>query len=311
LKVLFTLVVFANRQTCLIDDIFYGTKMIKKTVLARTIYLAGLFAIFLLAACGQATIVPTFQQIQATTELDPTRTVIAIAQPTPSFTPRVDINFTPTPGEKFFLPTATSQSLFRACSPLKDHTWADLQEIVTNPFNPPPPGKDTGHPGVDFAYYRRGNRLSIEGVPIQSVLPGSVAAVVYNRPPYGNMVIIETPFDFVPDGLVDFLKMSPGQSVYLLYAHMKASPLVALYQQVSCGEQLGEVGNTPPGWSSAPHLHLEARVGPLGKRFFSMAYYDNSITLEEKSNYELWRMSGTFQVVDPLRLLEYLLNPAQ
>jgi murein DD-endopeptidase MepM/ murein hydrolase activator NlpD len=98
--------------------------------------------------------------------------------------------------------------------------------------------------------------------------------------------------------------MSSSESLYLLYAHMKGDPLVSQGQPVNCGEKLGEVGNTPAGWSSAPHLHLETRIGPSGERFSSMAYYDNSITLDEKANYELWRMSGTFRMLDPMRLLE-------
>jgi murein DD-endopeptidase MepM/ murein hydrolase activator NlpD len=200
-----------------------------------------------------------------------------------------------------------SPPAFQACSPLAGHTWSDLREIVTNPFDPPQPGKDSGHHGVDFAYYRRGYRLSIEGVPVQSVFPGKVAAVIHNRPPYGNMVIVETP----GVGLADFLGMVPGESLYLLYAHMKTDPLVNLGQDVICGEKLGEVGNTPPGWSSNPHLHLEARIGPSGREFSSMAYYDNSISLEEKINYELWRTSGTFRMFDPLRLLEYVLSSAK
>lgn len=271
----------------------------------RSIILIGFLFVFMLAACGQAMIVPTPTEIHASAS-PTTPPPSPVAQRTPLFTPTTGFYFTPTPGGGFLLPTSTSLPPFQACSPLKDHTWTDLREIVTNPFDPPPPGKDIGHHGVDFAYYRRGDRLSIEGVPVQSVLPGIVAAVIHNRPPYGNMVIVETPSALVPDALAEFLGMTSGQSVYLLYAHLKADPLVVLNQQVICGDEMGQVGNTPPGWSSAPHLHLEVRTGPTGRRFTSMAYYDNSITLEEKSNYELWRTSGTFHMLDPMRLLEYL-----
>jgi len=38
----------------------------------------------------------------------------------------------------------------------------------------------------------------MEGLPIQAVLAGRVAAVIENRPPYGNMVIIETPLSQIP-----------------------------------------------------------------------------------------------------------------
>lgn len=204
--------------------------------------------------------------------------------------------------------TSTDQPEFKACSPLEGHTWADLEEIMTNPFDPPPPGKDAGHHGVDFAYYQRGTRPSIEGVPIDAVLSGAVAAVIKNRPPYGNMVIVESPGNVLPTDLRQHLGINPGESLYLLYAHMKETPLVVTGQAVGCGDQLGEVGNTPAGWSSAPHLHFEVHIGPIGRQFASMAYYDNSITLEEKSNYETWRMSGTFRMLDPMRLLGYVLN---
>jgi murein DD-endopeptidase MepM/ murein hydrolase activator NlpD len=270
----------------------------------RSTYRVGLFFLFILAACGQSeskSFLPGTAMTASPVVPKPTAAVILA---TLVSTPTIGVYFTPTPEEAHILPTVASQPAFQACSPLADHTWNDLREIVTNPFDPPPPGKDSGHHGVDFAYYRRGNRLSIEGVPVQSVFPGKVAAVIHNRPPYGNMVIVETP----GIALADFLGMVPGESIYLLYAHMKTDPLVNLGQDVICGEKLGEVGNTPPGWSSNPHLHLELRIGPSGREFPSMAYYDNSITLEEKSNYELWRTSGTFRMLDPLHLLEYVLS---
>jgi murein DD-endopeptidase MepM/ murein hydrolase activator NlpD len=276
----------------------------------RSIHYAGLIILFFLAACEKSTSMPVSAGIPATS--NPT---IAAGVPTQvprklAPTPTSVVNFTPTPRPVFLIPTQTSQPAFQACSPLKDHSLADLNEIVTNPFDPPPPGKDTGHHGVDFAYYRRGSRLSIEGVPIDSVFSGRTAAVIHNRPPYGNMVIIETPAERLPAALMYFLEITPGESVYLLYAHMKSDPLVELGQDVGCGDELGEVGNTPPGWSSAPHLHLEVRIGPSRTEFSGMAYYDNSITLVEKGNYELWRTSGTFRMLDPLKVLDFVLNSA-
>jgi murein DD-endopeptidase MepM/ murein hydrolase activator NlpD len=273
----------------------------------RSIYRAGLFFLCILAACNQSESKSFLPGTAVTTSPVVPRPTAAVISETLVSTPASGVYFTPTPDEVHSLPTPTSQPAFQACSPLAGHTWNDLREIVTNPFDPPPPGKDSGHHGVDFAYYRRGERLSIEGVPVQSVFPGKVAAVIHNRPPYGNMVIVETP----GSALADFLGMIPGESVYMLYAHLKADPLVNLGQDVICGEELGEVGNTPPGWSGNPHLHLEERIGPSGHEFPSMAYYDNSITLEEKSNYELWRTSGTFRMLDPLHLLEHVLSSAK
>jgi len=180
-----------------------------------------------------------------------------------------------------------------------------LQEIVTNPFDPPPPGKDSGHHGVDFAYYRRGERLSILGVPVQAVMAGRVVITSYNRIPYGNMVIVETAYAELPAELIALLDISAGQSLYLLYAHMNEDPWVDLGERVACGQTLGEVGSTPKGWSSDPHLHLEGRVGPSGASFGGMAFYDTGATVEEMDNYRRWRMSGEFAMFDPMILLSY------
>jgi murein DD-endopeptidase MepM/ murein hydrolase activator NlpD len=213
--------------------------------------------------------------------------------------------FTPSPPliTSTHTPSPTSRPEF--CTPLAEHTLEDLEEILTNPFKPPPTGKDSGHHGVDFAYYRRGDHLSILGVTIQSVMAGRIAAVIVNRIPYGNMVIAETPYNRLPEGLVELLKIPEGQSLYLLYAHMKEAPLVQLGKDVQCGQALGQVGNTPKGWSSDPHLHFETRIGPARVAFVGMDYYDTGATVDEMANYRRWRMSGEFTMLDPMLLLEY------
>jgi murein DD-endopeptidase MepM/ murein hydrolase activator NlpD len=190
------------------------------------------------------------------------------------------------------------------CTPLEAHSLQDLKEIITNPYNPPTPGQDTGHHGVDFAYYRRGDRLSILGVKIQSVLRGKVVSVIDNRPPYGYMIIIETGYLDLPEILRSLIEITDRESVYLLYAHMNSLPLPSSGDFVECGQVIGEVGNTPPGWSSAPHLHLEGRIGPSGMVLTSMAYYTTSASQEELDTYRLWRMSDTFQLFDPMVILQ-------
>jgi murein DD-endopeptidase MepM/ murein hydrolase activator NlpD len=246
---------------------------------------------------------------QASTQTFP---VSPSAAPTTTIRPVHTVYFTPTPTPIIVFETPVPIALsIEACSPLEAHSWADLQEIVSFPYDPPPPGKDTGHHGVDFSYYRRGDRLSILGVPIQSVLAGETAAVILDRPPYGNMVIIETRFEQIHIQLVEMLAIEPGESLYLLYAHMDQAPLPGLGEPVGCGQVIGEVGNTPPEWSSAPHLHFEGRVGPPGERFGGMAYYDTSASLEELENYRRWRMSGEFRLFDPMLLLAFgLADPA-
>ncbi len=271
-----------------------------------------MLVLFVLVACQQsepsrpAGIMPAPPEAVTPTTSPVARLITATSEPAatqrPSPAPRD--YFTPTPSPTL-PPTPTPTAVFSMCSPLENHTLQDLKEIITNPFDPPPVGKDTGHHGIDFAYYRRGDRASILGVTIQSVLPGRVTMVARGLPPYGNMIIIETPFSRLPDQLVASLQIPPGHSIYLLYAHMNKTPLPQSGDQVSCGQPLGEVGNTPAGWSSDPHLHLEGRLGPPGITFAGMGFYDTRATLEELDNYKRWRMSGEFALFDPMVLLSY------
>jgi murein DD-endopeptidase MepM/ murein hydrolase activator NlpD len=232
----------------------------------------------------------------------PVSTAGAAEFPTPAQMSPAPVYFTPTPGLTPFPEVSTALSM---CSPLEDHSLADLQEIITFQYDPPPPGKDTGHHGVDFAYYRRGERLSIQGVLIQSVLAGRVAAVNENLIPYGYMVIVETQYEQLPQPLIDYLGIPDQRSLYLLYAHMHEPPLPAFGEEVACGQTLGAVGNTPEHWSSAPHLHFEARYGPAGLDFSGMRFYDPHAHVDEMEIYTLWRTSGEFVLLDPVALLNY------
>lgn len=163
------------------------------------------------------------------------------------------------------------------------------------------------------------------GMPIQAVLPGAVAAVIMDRFPYGYAVLIETPLNDLPASWLQALDLpeplparlvnpaltcpaipdpfppSDQRSLYLLYAHLQTSPQVEPGQPVACARPLGAVGGT--GNALNPHLHLEVRVGPSGARFASLAHYDNRASPDEMGAYCLWRVSGVFQTVDPLRLL--------
>jgi murein DD-endopeptidase MepM/ murein hydrolase activator NlpD len=192
------------------------------------------------------------------------------------------------------------------CSPLFQESLTSIWEIITYPYNYPPPGREDFHHGVDFAYYRRGDRMSIEGEIIQSIFPGIVSASVNDRLPYGNMVIVETPLDLLPNMVVESIGIQDGESLYSLYAHMGESPAVSLGDIVSCGQSLGAVGKT--GYDIVnPHLHLEMRIGPAGSTFNSMVFYDTSATIEEMDNYRRWRTSGIFRSLDPMEVIaEYL-----
>jgi murein DD-endopeptidase MepM/ murein hydrolase activator NlpD len=156
-----------------------------------------------------------------------------------------------------------------------------------------------------------------------------VALVVRDRFPYGYAVMIETGLDSLPEDWLERLQAPTAaptlgphpsltcpqvdpplswdearRSLYLLYAHMLEPIPLDLGEIVACGEKLGVIGQS--GNALNPHLHLEARIGPAGARFNSMAHYSGGITQEEMRNYCAWRVSGVFQLLDPMRVLELL-----
>ena len=196
---------------------------------------------------------------------------------------------------------------FIICSPLAGETIDTLWEIISDPYHPPPPGRDERHHGVDFAYYRRGDRISIEGVGIQAIMSGIVAAVLDNRLPYGNMIIVETSGEIFPNPINELLGLRPGESIYHLYAHMQSKPVLRVGEWVACGDELGQVGTTGY-YIVEPHLHLETRIGPEGQVFDNMAFYDTRATQSEIDAYLRWRVGGEFQHFDPMHLFEIYLN---
>ena len=225
--------------------------------------------------------------------------------------------------------TATATPVFvnQPCSPLEGIRLAELPQLMTGDvFNPPAPGRDDGHHGVDFAFYRHGNLTTMEGLPVQAILDGRVAAVIDNLKPYGNAIIIETPLEtlsqqwnttinlpaLAPTVLPDprlTCPVEPEQpwmassqrSLYHLYAHLKEMPVVNVDESVTCGQVIGEVGTT--GNSINPHLHLETRIGPAGATFSGLGHYDPRLSNEDRSNYCTWRVSNWFQMFDPMKIL--------
>ena len=222
------------------------------------------------------------------------------SHPFASFTPASTVSPSPLP---LFTPPSTPTSIpLHLCSPLGGYTFAELLGIESQPFIPPRPRKDDGHHGVDFAHWRYKDRASLEGAEVQSVLSGVVAASVIDKYPYGNMVIIETPYAQLSQYLITTYQLLPSQSLYLLYAHLKAPSPFQIGDPVTCGETIGAVGST--GASGNPHLHLETRTGPAGVTFASMEYYQTTSTPEERANYEQWCFLGDFILFDPWVLLE-------
>ncbi|MDD5367687.1 MAG: peptidoglycan DD-metalloendopeptidase family protein, partial [Anaerolineaceae bacterium] len=246
---------------------------------------AFLLNLLLVAGCSSPVVAPLL-----TPTLLPSKTSTRATSPT----------YTGIPASTLLPPSMTPSqaSSVSLSSPLQGIALAELPEIVTNPFQFPRPGQDSGHHGTDFAFYSHGSFMSILGMPVQAVLPGQVALVVSDRPPYGNALLIETPIEVLPNGVQRaILQMEPTpapttipsltcptvqttptwdagrQSVYLLYAHLAATPKFQMGDDVEGGEVIDQVGNS--GVSSNPHLHLEVRIGPAGARFTGMSHYNN------------------------------------
>jgi murein DD-endopeptidase MepM/ murein hydrolase activator NlpD len=283
----------------------------------QTQHLAWIAVLFLfgLAACAPAAL-PAVQSQQ-----EPTSAPSATSLPSITPSPLPTATLTPAP-----VPTETLLPQLQVCSPLEGFTLETLPEILSNPYHPPRPGDDRPHHGVDFSYYRYGDRISMLRLPVYAVLDGTVAMVNNDRFPYGHTLIIETPLDAVPPHWIERIPIptpaptlefnspltcpvfdpdpawdTPERSLYLLYAHMHLPPEFQPGDRIDCGQQIGEVGNS--GNSINEHLHLEVRVGPRGARFDSMGHYAVSNSDLERYNYCVWRISGLFQMIDPGNLL--------
>lgn len=277
-------------------------------------YALLLLSLFL-SACQPATLASTASPTQPLPQ--PTHTASATLVTTATATATA----TPIPE-----PSPTPIPPFEICSPLEDETFESLPLILSKPLDIPHTfGDDTGHHGVDFAYFQRGDRLSIEGVEIYAIMAGKTVLTLDDHIPYGYTVIIETPLVDLPihiqELLLDGYQPVPENpyyrlicpevplpvitgeyAVYHLYAHLEVHPAFNRGNPIACGEILGTVGNT--GYSSNPHLHLETRLGPSGMHFETMAHYEPTYTPEQRGNYCLWRMSGYYQIFDPFILFD-------
>lgn len=251
--------------------------------------------VFLMAACAPVLTSP-----------DPTGTVPAV-EPTAAST----ATFAPTATE-IFIASATLEPQPSEialppflCSPLAVQPLESIAEIITQPFIAPRQlddgtYKDDAHHGLDLGYYTR-NGENFTGTPVLSATNGRIAAVIHDRPPYGDAILVETPFEQIPAQVIESQSIPPGHSLYVLYAHLQNLPELSLQQPISCGDPLAETGLT--GFTGGPHLHFETRWGPAGQDFDSMAYYHVNTSEEERANYAAWRMSGTFRLFDPMILL--------
>jgi murein DD-endopeptidase MepM/ murein hydrolase activator NlpD len=238
-----------------------------------------------------------------------------VLQPSPTMAGTPPLEPVPTP-------VPTPSPLPHLCSPLQGVALEELAGLVSNPYHPPRPGSDDPHHGVDLADMDSA-RVARAGMGVQAALPGRVAGLVKDRFPYGNAVIVETelqawpfleeldlpaplPLERLNTPLTCPPEPAPVEhlerlSVYLLYAHLLEPPDLEAEAEVGCGQSLGRIGSS--GNALNPHLHLEARVGPSGRRFASLAHYTASAALSEMASYCTWRISGNFQMFDPFLLL--------
>lgn len=258
--------------------------------LLRQIGRLGLGLAMGLAACQPIRLAtPTPEPTKTAGTASPTLESLPAATATPSLTPEPS-------------PTILAPAL---CSPLAVQPLETISEIITQPFSAPRQlddgtYKDDAHHGLDLGYYTR-DGVNFTGTPVLSATHGRVAMLIRNRPPYGDAVLIETPYAQIPVSLIAAQFIPPGDSLYILYAHLQNLQPLEVGQEITCGQQLAETGLT--GFTGGPHLHFETRWGPAGQSFASMAYYHVETTEEERANYVVWRMSGTFRLFDPMVLL--------
>jgi len=240
------------------------------------------------------------------------------ATPAPSSTATLEISF--------LQPSATPSPWL--CSPLRGYSQADLKAAVSNPFNPPArASSDDPHQAVDLAVTQDG--IAMAGEPVYSILAGQVAAVIVDHFPYGNALMIETPLKALPDEWLaqhqlptpaptlpphpaltcpqvdlGLSLMNDRRSLYTLYAHMQTPVGYQLGKALNCGALLGYIGQS--GNALNPHVHIEIRLGPGGARFQGLAHYETRASPAEMSAYCIWRVSGIFQLVDPMQLFDAL-----
>ena len=257
----------------------------------------------------QETEIPSSAEIENEPVLDPTE-IVDDYSPAAESTPVPEYNeegYTSTVPE-FTITTPTlaptlivSEIVFEPdeiSSPISGVEIYELASIISQAYNVPNPFSDNGHHGTDFGSYNfRGNHLL--GWPIQAVFAGKVAGITVNKSPIGNTVILETPYEQIPENLRDVLDIQPNESLYHLYAHMMDPPELVIGQEVTCGEVIGQLGQSK---TAEAHLHFETTIGESGLIIPSMSFYDTSATEEEMETYLWWRTSGVVMPFDPMSI---------
>lgn len=222
------------------------------------------------------------------------------APPTPEPpTPEPVIQVTPStvPTISRFIASDASQNV-EIGIPLSGLTAADMPLVISQTYSVTDEHRDVGHHGVDLGYYDYKGKY-IYNLPINSIFAGTVAGIIHDRPPLGFAVMVETPYNSLPDEYRTALNIQSDESLYILYAHMVEAPRYLVGDAIAWQQQIGNVGKSQ---TVEAHLHLETRVGKSGFTFNSMAFYDTSASEEEMNTYLRWRTSGDFRPFDPMKL---------
>ena len=219
--------------------------------------------------------------------VEPTSTPYAISEPS-------EMN-SPTPIEPSF------------CSPIDGVEINEMDQIISQEFNVPNQKSDVGHHGVDLGSYNFEGRYLYE-IPVRAILSGRVAGITVNRPPIGNVVILETPYEDLPSFIRQLYQIQPGQSLYHFYGHLINEPTQQIGDVIQCGDQINLLGKSQ---TVEAHLHLETRIGVSGLTIDQMAFYDAATTEEERAEYLWWRTSGELTAVNPMDLFHAYVENGQ
>jgi len=279
--------------------------------------------LFLLTGCNRNPVSLSENTPTQTSALIPTATQILTLTPTASPTPTT-------------VPLVTE-----AYSPLQGIAVEDLYLITSQPYKFDYPfveasGSNYNHTGLDLAFFKFEKFSTVLGHPIQAVLPGTVVESLADRWPYGNMIMIETPFILLsPEYLARIPLLTPyteseilarstcqpdqrkiswsqtDSSIYIVYAHMQNPSPFSTGDIVSTGQVIGAVGSSGNALVGAEHLHLEVRIGPSDAKFGTISDYKPSSTQEERYNYCIWALSEVFQPIDPALLWKSQGAPGQ
>ena len=278
-----------------------------------------LVLILVISGCSQSSqeetvISPALEQTETVVMPEESQSPTLIPLPTNTLIPEPEIT-----------PSPTISSVVIS-SPLQDYSIDELVDMISNLYNPPTPGSDDPHQGVDFSVVDPTMGYATKGAAVQAILSGNVVMVMNDRFPYGNSLMIETTFENLPSSWKDFMVELPSPdkfavnpaltcpegwdqpqnsdealSLFILYAHLADATEWEIGDQIESGEIVGLIGDS--GNALAPHIHIEMRYGYSDSLKGSMAHYDVTAIEEEMSNYCRWRVSGWYRLVDPMALL--------